>query len=334
MSGTTARLEVRDLTVEYSSGGYAVRPLDGVSLDVGPGELVLLLGASGCGKTTLLSALAGILRPTSGSIRLGDTEVTTLRGAALTHYRRHTVGLVFQAFNLIPSLSAAENVEVAMRLAGTKKSVARDRARSLLTDIGLGERLAHRSGDLSGGQQQRVAIARALANDPPVVLADEPTAHLDYVQVEGVLRLLRRITDEGRIVVVSTHDERMVPLADRVLALTAALPASRSAPPVERRLAAGEMLFRQGDEPDLVYIVEEGTIEILRDRVEGEPERLATVEPGHYFGELGPMFGLRRAATALAGSGGARITGFTLRDFRETMRLTQPEVITATERRT
>lgn len=327
MRASAGRLCISDLTVEYSSGGYVVRPIDQLSLEVSPGQLVLLLGASGCGKTTLLSTLAGILRPTDGSIRLGDLEVTQLRGDALTQYRRRTVGVVFQAFNLIPSLSASENVEVAMRLAGSSRREARVRARSLLADIGLADRLRHKPGDLSGGQQQRVAIARALANDPPVVLADEPTAHLDYIQVEGVLRLLRRITDEGRIVIVSTHDERMVPLADNVLALTPAMPASASAPPIDRLLAAGEVLFRQGDDPDLIYIVDEGAVDIIRDRVALGPELLTTVLPGGYFGELGPIFGLRRAATARAGQQGARVTGLTVRDFRERTRLTHPHAL-------
>ena len=208
-----------DLVVEYSGGGYVVRPIDGLSIDVQSGELALLLGASGCGKTTLLSVLAAILRPQRGSVRLNGIEVTQLSGRTLTDYRRRRVGIVFQAFNLIPSLTAAENVQVPLRAEGIGARAARRRAAEMLAEVGLAERQSHRPGELSGGEQQRVAIARALALDPPLLLADEPTAHLDHVQVGGVLRLLREIADAGRMVVVATHDERLVPLADGVVQL-------------------------------------------------------------------------------------------------------------------
>src|SRR5215213_10150421 len=154
---------------------------------------------------------------------------------------------------------------------------ARARAEELLDRVGLRERLGHRPGGLSGGEQQRVAIARALAHDPPLVLADEPTAHLDYIQVDGVLRLLRELAAPGRVVVVATHDERLLPLADHVVELT-----PRAA----------------GDAIEPVYIVESGTVELYRIRDDRSEERVADVEPGGYFGELAPMFGLRRSASA------------------------------------
>jgi putative ABC transport system ATP-binding protein len=213
-------LVCEELVVEYSGGGYIVRPIDGLDMEVSNGELALLLGASGCGKTTLLSVLAAILRPSQGSVRLDDLEITGLRGAALTEYRQRKVGIVFQAFNLIPSLIASENVQVPLRAAGMGRRKARARADELLERVALGGRRGHRPSELSGGEQQRVAIARALALDPPMVLADEPTAHLDYIQIEGVLKLLRQIADEGRVVVVATHDERIVPLADRIAELS------------------------------------------------------------------------------------------------------------------
>jgi putative ABC transport system ATP-binding protein len=314
VESVTNELHVTDLVVEYSSGGYVVRPINGVSLDVAPGELVLLLGASGCGKTSLLSVLAAILTPKSGTVRLGTTDVTTLSGPALARYRRHEVGIVFQAFNLFPSLTALENVEVPMRVAGIRGRSARERARELMEQVGLADRMHHRPGDLSGGQQQRVAIARALAHDPPLLLADEPTAHLDYIQVEGVLRLLRSLADQGHIVVVATHDERILPLADRVVAMTG-VPVSESRPPERVELAAGQVLFEQGDRGDLVYVVEEGEVEIVRLRSDGSEEVRARVGPGRYFGELAPLFGLPRSATARAASP-AVLTGYTIRDFR------------------
>jgi putative ABC transport system ATP-binding protein len=311
---SAARLEVRDLTIEYSSGGYTVRPIDKFQLDASAGELVLLLGASGCGKTTLLSVLAGILTPSAGSVRVGNTQVVGLSGAALTEYRRKHVGIVFQAFNLLPSLTASENVQIPLRGTGVSTRVARERALALLNRVGLADRVEHRPGDLSGGQQQRVAIARALAQNPPVILADEPTAHLDYLQVDSVIRLLRSLADSGRLVIVATHDDRLVPLADRLVNLTPRRE-MESRSPETTELAAGEILFEQGDPGELVYVVESGTIDLVRTREDGAEELLITVTPDGYFGELAPMFGLQRAATARAGTA-AKVTGYTMRDFR------------------
>jgi putative ABC transport system ATP-binding protein len=284
---------------------------------VEPGQLVLLLGASGCGKTTLLSVLAALLTPTSGSVQLGDQDVLAMRGKELTEFRRRKVGVVFQAFNLVPSLTARENVEVPLRAAGVKRREARERAGKLLAQVGLSDRDTHRPGDLSGGQQQRVAIARALAHDPPLLLADEPTAHLDYIQVEGVLRLVRSIADQGRLVVIATHDERLLPLADRVVEMTPRADA-HSRPPEAVQLQPGQVLFRQGDRGELVYTVEEGDVDIVRERVDGTEELLTRIGPGGYFGELAPMFGLPRAATARAVTA-VKLTAYTLRDFRSTV---------------
>ena len=306
-----------DLVVEYTRGGYVVRPIDGLDVTVSNGELALLLGARGSGKTTLLSVLAAILQPARGSVLLDDLEVTRLRGTALNDYRQHRVGIVFQAFNLIPSLTATENVQVPLRAAGAGRKAARERADELLARVSLADRRTHRPGELSGGQQQRVAIARALALDPPLVLADEPTAHLDYIQIEGVLQLLRQIADEGRIVVVATHDERIVPLADKIIALSPR-PDDRGTV-TEVELAPGELLFEQGDPSDLVYVVEAGEIELVRERADGGEELLARHGPGEYFGELGPMFGIRRSATARAAVQSS-VLGLPLTEFRNRFR--------------
>jgi len=308
-----ATVTIRDLLIEYSSGGYAVRPIDGLDLDVGDGELVLLLGASGCGKTTLLSALAAILTPARGSINVDGTEVTSLSGVALTEYRRHQVGVVFQAFNLIGALTAAENVALPMLGAGVKRRTAIDRANTLLERVNLGDRADHHPGDLSGGQQQRVAIARALALEPPLLLADEPTAHLDYIQVEGVLRLLRSLASEGRTIVVATHDERLLPLADRVVELSPHAHETVGTRTVT--LTDGEALFRQGDEGDFVYVVESGAIALTRECADSTSELITTIAPGRYFGELAPLFGLRRSATARA-SGNTTVSGYSASEFR------------------
>jgi len=307
-------LVIENLTVEFTKGDYTVRPLDNFSAAVPAGSLALLLGPSGCGKTTLLSCLGGILTPTSGTIFSGDTNVTALAGKAQTQYRQRGVGVVFQAFNLVPSLNAVENVSVPMRSAGVAARAARQRAVELLGQVGLGDRLTHRPGKLSGGQQQRVAIARALALDPLLVLADEPTAHLDYVQVEGVLRLIRGLTDGGRAVVVATHDDRLLPLADQIIELRPNfMPLAEG---VQRtvQLEAGENLFRQGDASDLIYVVESGELDVLRTSPDGEL-LLGVVHPGDYVGEMGPLFGLDRSATVRAKRPSA-LTGYSVKAFR------------------
>jgi putative ABC transport system ATP-binding protein len=312
-------LSVSDLTVEFVSGAYKVRPFENLAFDVSDGELVVLLGPSGCGKTTLLSCLAGLLTPTHGSIDVDGVDVTQLSGARLAAYRRRTVGVVFQAFNLIPSLSARGNVMVPLRLAGVSRAKARERAGHLLDQVDMGERADHKPDQLSGGQQQRVAIARALTQDPPLVIADEPTAHLDYIQVEGVLRLIRDIAAPGRLVVVATHDERITQLADRVVELTAqrAVPVARERVTVS--LSSGDTLFRQGDPSDLVYVLESGAVDVYRDLADGGIEVLTRVQPGQYFGELGPMLNLPRSASVYATEDSV-LTGYPLADFRQNVR--------------
>jgi putative ABC transport system ATP-binding protein len=176
--------------------------------------------------------------------------------------------------------------------------------------------MSHRPGDLSGGQQQRVAIARALALDPPLLLADEPTAHLDYIQVEEVLRLLRDLATGERVVVISTHDQRMLPLADRVVELVPQFGQAEGGEPEVVELADGEVLFEQGTMGALIYMLERGEIEIVRRLDDGSEEVRAVLGPGRYFGEIGPLFGMPRSATARARSAGV-VTGYSVRDFRQ-----------------
>jgi putative ABC transport system ATP-binding protein len=311
----TSTLRVDDLTVQYETGGYLIKPLDGLSFSAEDGEMVVLLGPSGCGKTTLLSCLAGLLTATSGQVHFGDTEVTSLQGAALSAYRRQTVGVVFQAFNLIPSLSALGNVIVPLRLAGIGRGTARDRAELLLNVVGLTERAHHRPAQLSGGQQQRVAIARALTHNPPLVVADEPTAHLDHIQVEGILRLLRDLASPGRTVVIATHDDRVTQLADRVIDLAPHIAASgRETEVVEMK--AGDILFRQGDLGDLIYHVETGALEVFRELADGGTETLNRIAAGNYVGELGPILNLPRSASVRALEDSV-VLGLTVAAFRK-----------------
>src|ERR1700736_3730384 len=276
-----ADLSIQDLVVEYYSGGYALRPINGLSLDVAAGSLVILMGPSGCGKTTLLSCLGGILRPSSGAIKFGDVDVASLTARELQTYRRDTVGIVFQAFNLVPSLTALENVMVPLLAAGASRRAASKKAGQLLARVGLEERMTHRPGDLSGGQQQRVAVARAIALDPPLILADEPTAHLDFIQVEEVLKLIRELASGDRMVVVATPDGRILPLADRVVEMVPDF-ASMDRPPDTVEVTAGEVLFEQGTMGDLIYVVSEGELEIMRELAGGGEELLKVATRGEY----------------------------------------------------
>ena len=308
-------LSIKDLVVEYSSGGYALRPINGLNLDVPAGSLVILLGPSGCGKTTLLSCLGGILRPKSGQITFDDLDITALDGSALAKYRRDKVGIVFQAFNLVSSLTALENVMIPMRAAGMSRADSRERAEELLTRVNLEDRLKHRPGDLSGGQQQRVAVARAIALDPPLILADEPTAHLDFIQVEEVLRLIRSLAQGDRVVVVATHDSRILPLADRVVELRPEV-ATTNRPPETVRLKAGEVLFEQSTMGDLIYVVSEGELDIVRELANGGEELVKISGPGDYFGEMGVLFHIPRSATVRSRTD-ATVVGYTAQAFRE-----------------
>ena len=211
-------LRARELVKVYGAGGSAVRAVDNVSLELARGELVLIMGPSGSGKTTLLSMLGGLLRPTSGQIEIAGVELAGLRERDLGHVRARKIGFVFQAFNLLSSLTVEENVLFPAHLAGLAGRDARDRAQRLLTRLRLTERRHALPRTLSGGEKQRVAIARALINDPPLILADEPTGNLDSERGQEVVMILHDLArDEGRGVLIVTHDPRVEVVADRIL---------------------------------------------------------------------------------------------------------------------
>jgi putative ABC transport system ATP-binding protein len=207
-----------DLTRRYGEGEATVHALAGVTVGFPAGQFTAIMGPSGSGKSTLMHLLAGLDRPTSGSVVLDGTELSKLDDKRLTDVRRDKVGFIFQSFNLLPVLSAQENIELPLSIAGRRP----DRAwmDSLIATVGLGDRLRHRPAELSGGQQQRVAVARALASRPKVVFADEPTGNLDSKTSAEVLELLRRCVDEfGQTIVMVTHDARAASYADRLLEL-------------------------------------------------------------------------------------------------------------------
>ncbi len=213
-------LWMRNATKEYGKGRAKALAVSDVSLEIRRGEVVLVMGPSGSGKTTLISMMGGILRPTSGNVWLLGTETSALQGSDLTRVRRHHVGFVFQTFNLLRSLRAWENVAVALRLAGRSGPEAKRRAMDLIEMVGLGDKQHELPADLTGGEQQRVSIARALANDPSLVLADEPTASLDSQAGRLAVDILCSLSrDKGRSLVIATHDARIRDVADRVLYL-------------------------------------------------------------------------------------------------------------------
>jgi putative ABC transport system ATP-binding protein len=213
-------IRTENLTKIYGTGETAVTALDRVSVAVDAGEFVAVMGPSGCGKSTLLHLLGGLDRATSGRVLMDGADLSTLNDARLTALRRRKIGFVFQFFNLIPVLNAAENAALPLTLDGVRPAAAQSKAREWLTKIGLGNRQHHRPDQLSGGQQQRVAMARALAAEPALILADEPTGNLDSRAADEIAGLLRQASEEwGRAVVMVTHDPRIAAYADRIIFL-------------------------------------------------------------------------------------------------------------------
>ena len=199
-------LHTDQLRKHYTMGGAVVRALDGVSLSVPRGEFLALLGTSGSGKSTLLNLIAGLDHPSDGSLRIFDQDLAAMSRKELSLHRRRNVGIIFQSFNLVPSMTALENVTLAMMFAGVPRAERDARAASLLESVGLKGRQHHRPKELSGGEQQRVAIARALSNNPQILLADEPTGNLDSRTSAEIMRILEDLNRDGRTVIMVTHD--------------------------------------------------------------------------------------------------------------------------------
>ena len=213
-------IETREVSRVYQMGATQVTALDRVSVAIAEGEFVSIQGTSGSGKSTLLNLLGGLDRPSSGEVFFDTQPLGPLNKKQMARYRRHSVGMIFQNFNLIPTMTAAENVKLALAFGGMRGLERHERANSLLDRVGLSGRTDHRPAEMSGGEQQRVAIARALANHPRVLLADEPTGNLDSRAGTQVLRLLRELNrDEGRTIVMVTHDPSAAAMADRVVFL-------------------------------------------------------------------------------------------------------------------
>lgn len=215
---TNSIVEINDLTKYYKSGSNVVKALDGVNLKLPTGKMIAIKGASGSGKTTLLNMLGAFDKPTSGSVFIDGVDVSELKGADEVKYRLKKIGFIFQAYNLIPNLTAKENVILPLELSGIKRKQREIRAREILESVGIGAGLqTRRSAKLSGGEQQRVAIARALANDPPIILADEPTGNLDSKTGRRIVDILYSLAKAGKTVILVTHSSGVASKADIVL---------------------------------------------------------------------------------------------------------------------
>ncbi len=218
MNGRDVVIKVIDLHKYYVLKGETVKALQGINLEIYRGEYVSILGPSGSGKTTLFNMIGGLDKPTKGTVLVEGTNIYELPSHRLAYFRNKKLGYVFQTYNLIPYLSAIDNVSLPMIFAGVPRKKRVEKARRLLEQVGLGNRLYHRPFELSGGQQQRVAIARALANDPSIILADEPTANLDLVTGKQVINLLKEISlNRGVTVITNTHDLKMIDVSDRIV---------------------------------------------------------------------------------------------------------------------
>ena len=211
-------VRTKGLIKEFTMGDQTLRALNGVDLDIRRGEYISIMGPSGSGKSTLFNAIGGLDRPTSGSVFINDVDMAQLDAGELAYLRCHTIGYIFQTFNLIPVMTALENVTLPTVFAGLATDEGIERGMEMLTKVGLEHRYHHRPNELSGGQQQRVAIARALANRPSIVLADEPTGNLDLKTGTEIIELLRELNQkEGVTIISATHDHKMVDISDRVV---------------------------------------------------------------------------------------------------------------------
>jgi putative ABC transport system ATP-binding protein len=216
-SNSNMMIIASNITRDFFTGGINVRALDDVNLSVQKGEFLAVIGRSGSGKTTLLNVIAGLDHPTTGKIMINDQDISNFSDHQMTQLRRHHIGFVFQSFGLLPLMSAAENIELALRIAGNNAKQRRERTRELLELVGLENRSQHRPYELSGGEQQRVAVARAIANNPPLIIADEPTGELDSNTGQQIFTLLRKVAESGVTVITATHDPFVIDHVDRVV---------------------------------------------------------------------------------------------------------------------
>jgi putative ABC transport system ATP-binding protein len=319
-NGNDHLIELHDVVKTYRSAAGEFTALKDISLEVDYGEFVAVIGKSGSGKSTLVNMITGIDRPSSGEILVGDTAIQTLREGKLAQWRGRNIGVIFQFFQLLPTLTVAENVMLPMDFCHMySRRERRARAISLLEQVGVADQADKLPSTLSGGQQQRVAIARALANDPPILAADEPTGNLDSKTAESVFDLFETLVGQGKTILMVTHDRDLARRANRTVIisdgevieerLAKTFPSLTEAQLIEatRRLeplkyAPGEVILRQGETPEHFYLVTRGRVEVAVPGRGGEEIIAATMAPGQYFGEVelrrgGPNIATIRADT-------------------------------------
>ncbi len=309
-----ALIELKQVEKNYQSAAGGYRALRSINLEIHPGEFVGIIGRSGSGKSTLINMITGIDRPTSGEVRIGDTAVHALNENQMARWRGRNLGIVFQFFQLLPNLSVLDNVRLPMDFSkGIPARERRQRAMKLLETVEMGEHAHKLPSALSGGQQQRVAIARALANDPPVIIADEPTGNLDSKTADAVFKLFETLTAEGKTVVMVTHDvglarrvARTVIIADGevvneyvaralpTLSPSLMLEASHNAREV--RFAAGETIILPETENQVFYIIKEGEAEVFLKGLGVGDIIVDQLKPGDYFGEISLLTNRRTVA--------------------------------------
>jgi ABC-type lipoprotein export system ATPase subunit len=318
--GNDHLIELHDVLKVYQSTAGSFTALKGVDLEIGRGEFVAIIGKSGSGKSTLINMITGIDRPTSGEVLVGDTAVHTLSEGQMAVWRGRNLGIVFQFFQLLPALSIVENVMLPMDFCGMyTPHERRERAMALLEQVEMAENAHKLPSAVSGGQQQRAAIARALANDPPILVADEPTGNLDSKTAESVFRMFEQLVDQGKTILMVTHDQdlakrvtRTVIIADGEVIdeyLAKALPLLNEEQLIwathnieSRTYAPGATILRQGEPADNFYIITRGQVEVVLQQPNGSEIVVTPMGVGQYFGEIELLHGGKNLATIRAGT--------------------------------
>jgi ABC-type lipoprotein export system ATPase subunit len=326
-------IELRAVVKRYESAAGTFSALKGVDLRVQEGEFVAVIGKSGSGKSTLINMITGIDRPTSGEVHVAGTPVHTLREGEMAVWRGRALGIIFQFFQLLPTLSLIENVMLPMDFAGRPSPrERRSRALHLLEQVGLAEHAHKLPAAVSGGQQQRAAIARALANDPPILVADEPTGNLDSRTAQSIFHLFGDLVREGKTILMVTHDNDLARAVSRTIVLSdgeiieeylaRVFPTLNEAQLIEltRRLeplryAPGAVVIKRGEMFDRFYFVTRGEVEVLIKREEGREFTVATFHPGQFFGEIELLHGGRAIATIRAAESGAELAALERAEF-------------------
>jgi putative ABC transport system ATP-binding protein len=316
--GNEHLIEIRNIVKTFQSAAGTFTALKGVDLQIDRGEFMAIIGKSGSGKSTLMNMITGIDRPTSGEVLIGDTAVHTLDESRMAMWRGRTIGIVFQFFQLLPALSLVENIMLPMELCGMYiPRQRRARALELLEQVGMADHAHKLPSAISGGQQQRVAIARALANDPPIIMADEPTGNLDSKTAAAIFTLFARLASQGKTIVMVTHDSDFAKSVDRSVIVADGEIINEY---VARALVTlnidqlgwvagrlqthqyepGAAIVRQGEEADRFYIITRGQVEIFLEHPDGAKIVVNRLERGQYFGEIGLMDDGKRSASARA----------------------------------